>query len=252
MTGLVALAPTFTKGVLATIAAFVLFIGSVYVLTSAIFGRRMGLAVLSTAFFSWMIILSLLWVAGVPGSNPRNLGPRGTEAHWQVFAAGAGAQKTQYPVTGQYPDHWRNPTTCPPPTGEIVSTEPSACHNTASSVQAVVPAIQTYLAAQAQAQLASQGQNVTIDPTTFSVTNVQFSESGSTFLAVGRGFDASGGPAVTVFVYHDKGNVPVYSWGFLLASALGFAISVPFLDRAERSRKAILTGGTAPPWYGPA
>ena len=24
------------------------------------------------------------------------------------------------------------------------------------------------------------------------------------------------------------------------------------LDRAERKRKALLTGGTAPPWYGPA
>jgi len=33
---------------------------------------------------------------------------------------------------------------------------------------------------------------------------------------------------------------------------LGLAIHVPFLDRAERTRKQILTGGTAPPWYGPA
>ena len=31
-----------------------------------------------------------------------------------------------------------------------------------------------------------------------------------------------------------------------------FLIHLPFLDRAERKRKAILTGGTAPPWYGPA
>jgi hypothetical protein len=55
-----------------------------------------------------------------------------------------------------------------------------------------------------------------------------------------------------VFAYHDRGNVPVYSWAFFGASVLGFIVHVPFLDRAERRRKAILTGGTAPPWYGPA
>jgi hypothetical protein len=44
----------------------------------------------------------------------------------------------------------------------------------------------------------------------------------------------------------------VYSFVFLLASIIGFAIHVPLLDRAEKSRKEILTGGVAPPWYGPA
>ena len=60
------------------------------------------------------------------------------------------------------------------------------------------------------------------------------------------------GPAITVFAVFDQGNVPVCSWAFLLASLIGFAIHVPFLDRLEKSRKEILTGGTAPPWYGPA
>jgi hypothetical protein len=31
-----------------------------------------------------------------------------------------------------------------------------------------------------------------------------------------------------------------------------FVIHLPLLDRAERSRKAFLTGGATPPWYGPA
>ena len=55
-----------------------------------------------------------------------------------------------------------------------------------------------------------------------------------------------------MFAVFDQGNVPVYSWAFLLASLVGFAIHVPFLDRLEKSRKEILTGGTSPPWYGPA
>ena len=39
---------------------------------------------------------------------------------------------------------------------------------------------------------------------------------------------------------------------FLIGSTLLFCAHLPFLDRAERTRKEILTGGTAPPWYGPA
>jgi hypothetical protein len=39
---------------------------------------------------------------------------------------------------------------------------------------------------------------------------------------------------------------------FLIFSTIGFAIHLPFLDRAERKRKNILTGGTAPVWRGPA
>ena len=65
-------------------------------------------------------------------------------------------------------------------------------------------------------------------------------------------FFSSGGPEITVFAYHDSGNVQSWSFGFLIASVLGFAIHLPFLDRAEKRRKDILTGGTAPAWYGPA
>jgi hypothetical protein len=46
--------------------------------------------------------------------------------------------------------------------------------------------------------------------------------------------------------------VPHYSLMFLVASIVLFALHLPLLDRAEKSRKAFLTGGTAPAWYGPA
>ena len=39
---------------------------------------------------------------------------------------------------------------------------------------------------------------------------------------------------------------------FLLGSIVLFLIHLPFLDRAEKKRKAFLTGGGAPAWYGPA
>ena len=42
MTGLLALAPTFGKGIVTVVAALVLFVGTVYVLLVAVFGARMG------------------------------------------------------------------------------------------------------------------------------------------------------------------------------------------------------------------
>jgi hypothetical protein len=61
-----------------------------------------------------------------------------------------------------------------------------------------------------------------------------------------------GGPEITIYAFRDPGSVPVYSVVFFGASVIGFLVHLPFIDRAERRRKAILTGGTAPPWYGPA
>ena len=42
---------------------------------------------------------------------------------------------------------------------------------------------------------------------------------------------------------------PTCSWS---ASIILFLIHLPLLDRAEKKRKAFLTGGGAPAWYGPA
>src|SRR6266536_3075616 len=89
MTTFVALSPFFGKGVAVIVCALILFVGSVYVLLSAVFGLRMGYLVLAVSFFGWLVLLSLLWVLGQPkvfgvtGTLP-NLGPRGTEPHWHL------------------------------------------------------------------------------------------------------------------------------------------------------------------------
>jgi hypothetical protein len=247
-----ALAPTFAKGIIAVLAAMILFVGSVYVILSAIFGMRMAYLVLAVSFFGWMILYSTIWVfqptiVGVANVKP-NQGPRGTEPHWQVFAASTGPLATRFPETGKYPGPpWEAPT-----------------YKTKSATENAKPAIQNYLAAQAEKQFESQGKKVcdpaepletncvTVDPTTFAVEDFRFASSGRTNLVAAHAFFQAGGPELTVYAYHDSGNVPVYSWSFFFASIVGFLVHLPFLDRAERKRKAILTGGTAPPWYGPA
>jgi hypothetical protein len=254
MTDLLALAPTFLKGIVVIGCAFILFVGSIYVLLSAVFGLRMGYLVLAVSFFGWMIVFSSIWTLGQPKilgvtGTLRNLGPRGTEPHWQVFAAATGPLKTKYAGTENYPGSpWRAPTA-----------------GNKSAVDTAKTAIQKYLVEQATEQFQKQGVKVcppeglqapncyTFDPATFVVTDFAFMPAkDGTSLAAAHAFFSAGGPELTVYAYHDTGNVPAYSYAFLVASIVLFIVHVPFLDRAERKRKAILTGGTAPPWYGPA
>jgi hypothetical protein len=254
MTDLLALAPTFWKGIAVIACAFILFVGSVYVILSAVFGLRMGYLVLAVSFFGWMIVFSSIWTFGQPKvlgvtGTLRNLGPRGTEPHWQVFAAGTGPQRTTYAGAEKYPNPpWRAPTSADK-----------------SSVDTAKTAIQKYLVEQATKQFEKEGVNVcppegvqaptcyTFDPSTFVVTDFAFMPAqDGTSLGAAHAYFTAGGPELTVYVYHDSGNVPAYSFAFLAASIVGFVVHIPFLDRAEKKRKAILTGGAAPPWYGPA
>ena len=229
-------------GYLTVIMAAVIFIGSVYLLLAAVFGIRMGGLVVFTAFFGWMLIWSVIWVfgahLGLPGvTTPRFQGPRGVEPHWQPVAAGLRGASSQFPAVDSYPGQpWRLPNA-----------------SDASPVQEVQSAVQEYLSllANEQHNLNPVAPNA-IQTTDFNVKNVRFAVKGGTSLAIAQAYYANGGATITVALYHDSGDVPVYSWAFLLASLFGFAVHVPFLDKAERKRKAVLTGGARPPWLGPA
>lgn len=233
---------TIIKGGLTVVMGFVLFVGSVLLLLSAVFGRRMGYLVLATAFFGWMFLLSALWAFGFWSQGPEtptHLGPRGVEPGWVVEAAGIRPHPPR-DVFATYPDPetWRTP---------------GANERDVASVQSVEGAIQSYLAALVNEEQGIEplapGAVQTID---FGVQDIRFAADGDTSLAAAQAFYRGGGPLLTVYLRHDSGSVPVYSWVFLIGSLVGLAIHLPLLDRAERKRKEILTGGSAPAWYGPA
>jgi hypothetical protein len=63
-----------------------IFLGSVFVLLTAIYGWREAYLVEMVALSSFIILLSMIWVIGIPGTLP-GTGPRGTEPHWVPFLA---------------------------------------------------------------------------------------------------------------------------------------------------------------------
>ena len=247
-------------GYITVAMAFIIFVGSIYLILAAVFGPRMGYLVVAVAFFGWMMIFSGLWVSGYfisqGPTTKTNLGPRGVEPHWQPVAVGVRVASPRYPVITSYPGKpWSQPTGPEDPRQASVGT--------------VTTSVQEFLAEQANTQLVRAGKEkesqvvsplggegvaptAIVQPADFTVTDVAFTTSGHTSLAAAHAVYSNGGPLVTVLAYHDSGDVPVYSYAFLVVSILGFVGHLPFLDRAERRRKAVLTGGKAPQWLGPA
>ena len=234
---------TLAKGVGVVLMGGILFIGSVYLMLSAVMGRWMGYLVLMVAFSGWLMIHSSLWAFGFFSQGPDtpvNLGPRGSEPAWVPLLASLGETSGAYETFRSYPEQpWKEPAL-----GELPA-----------SVQAVSGVVTTFLAEKANEELKLPDTDPrALTGSDFTVDNVAFAtaQDGKTPLSVVRAHVNDGGPEWTVSLYHDKGSVPRYSLMFLVGSVILFLIHLPLLDRAERKRKDILTGGTAPAWYGPA
>jgi hypothetical protein len=234
---------TIAKGTGVVIMAFILFVGSVYLLLTAILGRWMGYLVLMVAFSGWMMILSSMWLWGYWSQGQdtvTQLGPRGALPAWVVLQASPGETSTTYSTFSSYPgSNWTMANESDP--------DQVADETDASS------AVGTFLAT----QLNTEKNLETSDPTAFTSTqftvdSIRFANDGDTKLAVAQAHFNGGGPLWTVSLYFDQGSVSRYSKMFLAGSILLFFIHLPLLDRAEKKRKEFLTGGSAPAWYGPA
>src|ERR671914_1282403 len=98
---------TLAKGAGVTVMAFILFVGSVYLILSAVLGRWMGYLVLVVSFAGWMAMLSALWAFGFYSQGPDtpvNLGPRGAEPTWVPLLVSAGETSDRYRAFRSYPE----------------------------------------------------------------------------------------------------------------------------------------------------
>ena len=204
---------TLLKGGLTTIMAFVLFVGSVLLMLSFVFGRRMGYLVLAVSFFAWMIILSVTWLTGFIISQgldtPVNLGPRGAEPAWVIEAAGTDPQPV-YEVFDRYPDGegWR---------------EPGENDNDTASIQAVTSSAQAFLAERGErGPRARRTRSPARSRRRTSSSRTSSSRPTSDVsLAAAEGYFTGGGPLLKLYMRHDSGSVNRYSWMFLIGSVVG-------------------------------
>jgi hypothetical protein len=231
---------TLAKGAGVVLMGLILFVGSVYLVLTAVLGRWMGYLVVMVAFSGWMILLSALWAFGFYSQGPDtpvNLGPRGAEPAWVPLLASTGETSDRYEAFRSYPgEPWKEPAS-----------------GASAEVQSVTGIVTDFLAEQANEELEIPHTDPSaVTGVDFAVDDLHFATVGGTELAVAQAHFLDGGPLWTVSLYHDEGSVPRYSYMFLAGSVILFAVHLPLLDIAERKRKDFLTGGAAPPWYGPA
>src|SRR6266498_3354177 len=74
------------QAVLGLSIGVLVLIGSIYALLASNWGARLGYMVLMVALFAWMLLLSAMWLFGIPGTTP-GTGPRGQEPQWIPFTA---------------------------------------------------------------------------------------------------------------------------------------------------------------------
>jgi hypothetical protein len=72
------------KGIAVVLTAFVFLPGSVYMLLASNFGALKGYLIAATAFFGFLVMLSAVWLFGLPGTTPLT-GPKGTQPTFKSF-----------------------------------------------------------------------------------------------------------------------------------------------------------------------
>ena len=99
---------------LAVPIGFLIFVGTVYMLVRANLGTRRGYLVSATSLFGFMIIYSLFWTFGAPGTppatGPQNLPGQQLDAYedtWRPFAADSRvAEDATYAEAKTHPEGW--------------------------------------------------------------------------------------------------------------------------------------------------
>ena len=104
-------APDDWRGIVALPAAFLFFFVSVYLLVRSNLGTRRAYLVVGTSFFGFMVILSLYWTFGAPGT-PMATGPQTLpgqpadyyQPKWEPFAIDSVIADERYPIVKSFPE----------------------------------------------------------------------------------------------------------------------------------------------------
>jgi hypothetical protein len=99
------------RGVIALPAAIIIFFGAIFLLLKSNLGTRRAYLVEASTFFGFMLILSLFWGFGAPGT-PRNTGPQSLPGQpadyytpkWVAFAPDSTLAQERFGLVNQFPE----------------------------------------------------------------------------------------------------------------------------------------------------
>jgi hypothetical protein len=226
------------KGLLVVLTGFVFLPGSVFMLLASNFGALKGYLIAATAFFGFLVMLSAVWLFGIPGTTPLT-GPKGTQPTFKFFTLNDQAAATYDSVRdfqGGAGGGWQ-----PEPTGDFAegSREATLKADLDTARQTAVGD----LIEKTNANVKDSSEE--LDVTNLDAKTYYTIQDGTEVAAIvispknppaGSGLKRPDLAPVTTFAYRDPGNPYLPSIIFLVASVLLFLVHMVLLGVAERRR----------------
>jgi hypothetical protein len=219
-------------------------IGSIWGLLWSNLGARLAYLVVMVSLSAFMMIISLLWMIGGPGTTTMT-GPRGREVAWVPFLPGSEFASDFQASIDSFPtgDGWEPIGTIFP--GNVdTNGEFEIVRNEVTTALADLAVVQELDATEPADWLfydREKGPLTPIEEEAAVAATVKFNQAASTKLIAGIRIPATEDHReMTVFVYRDKGLVFMPSLLFLIVSVLGFVLHTWLLgryDEEERQRE---------------
>jgi hypothetical protein len=226
------------KGIVVVVIAFVLLPGSVYMLLASNFGALKGYLIAGTAFFGFLMMLSAVWLFGIPGTTPLT-GPKGTQPTFKFFTLDdpqAATYDSARDFQGGAGGEWREAPTGEPEEGSAEATL-KADLDTARQT-AVSDLIE-------ERNKDVEDSSEELDVTNLDAKSYYTIQDGTEVAAIvispkappaGSGLQRPDFSPVTRFAYRDPGNPSLPSILFLIGSSVLFVAHMLLLGVAERRR----------------
>ena len=226
------------KGLLVVLTAFVFLPGSVFMLLASNFGALKGYLIAAVGFFGFMVMLSAVWLFGIPGTTPLT-GPKGTQPTFKFFTVDDPVAATYDSVRdfqGGAGNGWQ-----PAPEGEFEEGTPEATLR-ADLDTARQTAVQD-LIEETNADIEDSSEE--LDATNVSAEVFYTIQDGTEVAAVvispatppeGSGLQRPDFAPKTFFAYRDPGSPYLPSILFLVGSVVLFLVHLFLLGVAERRR----------------
>jgi hypothetical protein len=226
------------KGLLVVITAFVFLPGSVYMLLASNFGALKGYLIAGTAFFGFLVMLSAVWLFGIPGTTPLT-GPKGTQPTFKFFTINdpaAGTYDSVRDFQGGAGSGWQAA-----PEGEVE--EGSAEATLKADLDTARQTAVQDLIDETNADVEDTSEEldvINLDPKVYYTI-----QNGTEVAAIvispktppaGSGLQRPDFAPKTTFAYRDPGSPYLPSILFLIASVVLFVVHMLLLGLVERRR----------------
>ncbi len=233
------------------LTAALIFIGTIYYLLTTIFGWRRAYYVTMVSLMGFMILLSLVWLIGIPGTGP-GFGPRGREPDWIAFLPNSEFATDFKEEIATFPDGWdergkqyfgnsdKKKTGAIDSKGEIDTIkgilEPAlAGYAQAHNLGSADPTKYNFRARGTPAE----EEKLSPEEKAVPVAEVRFEDAGKGRLLFGVRLPASADhPEITAFALRDKGTVFLPALYFIVSSVVLFALHLWLLARDEIKQRA--------------